>query len=657
MKIRKMTAHFGALDGAELELGEGLNILYAPNESGKSTWCAFLRAMLYGVSTSQRARAGQKPDRVKYRPWSGTPMSGSMELETPDGPVTIRRWTERDAQPMQVFSATVTGTDVPAFGLDAETAGEKLTGMPAEVFERSVFIRQSGMEVQSDPELERRINAIVTSGDEAVSFFEAEKRLRAWQRRRQSGNRGAIPELREELDGARRSLDTIREHTRAAAAADEEIEALETRLAETEERMHAARASLRKRSLAELGEARATVREAEELCDKAESALEDAETKLEETPFGGGGPEAAEEQAAADRARMAELRRAAERPLPAAGLVLSVILALAAFVLAFVLPWRAVCVGAGCLFAVLAAWSFFRRQEQRRLRENAANERARLLASYGVGEPAEIDGLLDAYASLWRDKERAERRLETAEAALAERRTAQRETENRTMDALDFTGGDNEAARAAREIESIRARVGELKERRAMAEGQARALGDPVALESGLAEGERRYTELLRQNEALTLALDTLTRADTELQQRLSPLLAKKAAEYFSVLTDGRYDEVTLARDLTAKTRRTGDDVGRELDYLSAGTRDQLYLALRLAVCDLALPGDDPCPIILDDALVTFDGERMALALGLMKQIARERQVLLFSCHRRETEYFAADPDVAKITVEGREGP
>lgn len=657
MKIRKMTAHFGALDGAELEFGGGLNILYAPNESGKSTWCAFLRAMLYGVSTSQRTRAGQKPDKIRYRPWSGTPMSGSMDLETPDGPVTIRRWTERDSQPMQAFSATVTGTDVPAYGLDAETAGEKLTGMPAEVFERSVFIRQSGMEVQSDPELERRINAIVTSGDEAVSFTEAEKRLKAWQRRRLNGNRGAIPELRKELDESRRALEAIREHTRAAAAADEEIEALERRLAETEERMHAARSALRKRSLAELGEARAAVREAEDACGKAETSLEAAETRLEGTPFGTVGPEEAGERAAAEQARLAELRREAEKPLPAAGLAVSLLLALAAFVLAFLLPWSAICAGVGCLFAVVAAWAFFRRQERKRIRENASAERARLLASYGVGEPAEIDGLLEAYAALWRDKERVALRLETARSVLAERKQAQRDTETRTMGALDFTGGDNEAARAARELESIRSRIGTLKERRAMAEGQARALGDPVALESELAEGERRCTEMLRQNEALTLALETLTRADAELQQRLSPLLARKAAEYFSELTDGRYDEVTLARDLTAKTRRTGDDVGRELDYLSAGTRDQLYLALRLAVCDLALPGDDPCPIILDDALVTFDRERMALALDLMKRIARERQVLVFSCHRRETEYFADDADVTKITVEGRQDP
>ena len=74
MIIKKMTAHFGALEGKSLELGRGLNVLYAPNESGKSTWCAFLRTMLYGLDTAQRARQGQQPDKVKYRPWSGAPM-------------------------------------------------------------------------------------------------------------------------------------------------------------------------------------------------------------------------------------------------------------------------------------------------------------------------------------------------------------------------------------------------------------------------------------------------------------------------------------------------------------------------------------------------------------------------------------------------------
>ena len=51
MKINKLTASFGKLENETLSLHDGLNVIYAPNESGKSTWCAFIMAMLYGVDS------------------------------------------------------------------------------------------------------------------------------------------------------------------------------------------------------------------------------------------------------------------------------------------------------------------------------------------------------------------------------------------------------------------------------------------------------------------------------------------------------------------------------------------------------------------------------------------------------------------------------
>ena len=63
--------------------------------------------------------------------------------------------------------------------------------------------------------------------------------------------------------------------------------------------------------------------------------------------------------------------------------------------------------------------------------------------------------------------------------------------------------------------------------------------------------------------------------------------------------------------------REKGELVTRQLLYLSGGTADQVYLAVRLAICRLAL-GED-VPIVLDDALVRFDDERMRAALTLLR--------------------------------------
>ena len=79
MKLKSMSASFGGLNKARLELGEGLNLISAPNEAGKSTWCAFLRAMFYGIPTRERDTRTTLAEKNRYQPWSGSPMAGSTQ--------------------------------------------------------------------------------------------------------------------------------------------------------------------------------------------------------------------------------------------------------------------------------------------------------------------------------------------------------------------------------------------------------------------------------------------------------------------------------------------------------------------------------------------------------------------------------------------------
>ncbi len=91
--------------------------------------------------------------------------------------------------------------------------------------------------------------------------------------------------------------------------------------------------------------------------------------------------------------------------------------------------------------------------------------------------------------------------------------------------------------------------------------------------------------------------------------------------------------------------------MSRNILSLSTGTADQIYLALRLAVCALILPEENPCPLILDDALTNFDDTRAHLALDYLRDMAQERQILLFTCHRRESAYFEDDGDVNIVSL------
>ena len=78
---------------------------------------------------------------------------------------------------------------------------------------------------------------------------------------------------------------------------------------------------------------------------------------------------------------------------------------------------------------------------------------------------------------------------------------------------------------------------------------------------------------------------------------------------------------------------------------------DQLYLAVRLAICDLVLPEDKSVPLILDDALLTFDDDRLHAALDYLLEESEKRQILLFTCQKREGAYLNGHKNVTLLAI------
>ncbi|MBU1157286.1 MAG: hypothetical protein KJ921_15645, partial [Proteobacteria bacterium] len=89
----------------------------------------------------------------------------------------------------------------------------------------------------------------------------------------------------------------------------------------------------------------------------------------------------------------------------------------------------------------------------------------------------------------------------------------------------------------------------------------------------------------------------------------------------------------------------------REIAALSRGTRDQLYLCLRLALAQEITAQGEPLPLILDDPLVNFDAQRLAAALAMLCRVAEERQVILLTCHPHQAQLLEERYAVNRLEI------
>lgn len=208
MKIYSMTATFGKLEKQTLILQPGLNVIHAPNEWGKTTWCAFLVNMLYGLETRAKSTKTVLADKERYAPWSGSPMSGRIDLHWKGRDITIERWT-KGRTPLGEFLAYETKTGMAVGELSGANCGETLLGVERSVFLRSGFLRLTDLPVTEDESLRRRLNALVTTGDESDAGDVLAQRLKELKNKVRYNRSGLLPAAEKEAEDLEEKLEQI----------------------------------------------------------------------------------------------------------------------------------------------------------------------------------------------------------------------------------------------------------------------------------------------------------------------------------------------------------------------------------------------------------------------------------------------------------------
>ena len=146
-------------------------------------------------------------------------------------------------------------------------------------------------------------------------------------------------------------------------------------------------------------------------------------------------------------------------------------------------------------------------------------------------------------------------------------------------------------------------------------------------LEEELKVANDKIEELDKENHIINLAINTINQVSAEIHGDLGFLINDNISDIVSKITDGKYQDVKMDEKLHIMVKDSDSYLG--IEYLSAGTIEQIYLAVRLSVARLLCK--DRMPLIIDDIFTAYDESRLVNTLDCLKTIDTEQIILMTS--------------------------
>lgn len=176
---------------------------------------------------------------------------------------------------------------------------------------------------------------------------------------------------------------------------------------------------------------------------------------------------------------------------------------------------------------------------------------------------------------------------------------------------------------------------------------------DPGEIYSKIQALDTKINDLRAKHKAYFVALRAIESAQDNLREEISPRLAGFAAGVLDTMTAGKYTRLGVDGDLKLNFT-TADGKSKEVDYLSGGTRDLTYIAMRMALIDM-LYAEKP-PVCLDETFANQDNDRATSMMKALSSLSGEGyQSFIFTCRAREASLAASqikNPGIFKLSVE-----
>jgi DNA repair exonuclease SbcCD ATPase subunit len=277
--------------------------------------------------------------------------------------------------------------------------------------------------------------------------------------------------------------------------------------------------------------------------------------------------------------------------------------------------------------------------------EKTVEETQALLAGFGCRSYDEYCQRLEEYSSKVQERKDFGATLDTL---LAGKDWTQYADENAEID-IEISAWLKELARLKPfglepvELQRLEHEVDRLNQRRSKLDQEKGALERFLeytdtdrdlltSIEEELAELIENKDFWEKRKKVYDITREMLGDAHRQTMSSASELLEKEISRYISTITEGRYTRVKMSeKDLSLMTFSPEKDDWVDVSYLSRATQDQFYLCARFALVKLITEGRKP-PLLLDDPFVNFHIIRLRNIIYLLQEIAKENQILLFTC-------------------------
>ena len=661
---------FGKLNNVSFDFSDGVNLIYGENESGKSTLCEFILAAFYGLPNESKKTQDDITPRKKYRPWNTDSYGGRVYFTDDSG---------RNLVIERSFKGTKRGDKAILRDADSwqeldnsDDLGDKIFGLSREAFLKTLYVKSFGADnlKNDDGELMSRLSNLETGADEDISYSKIinsmEKEI--YSLKTKTGRGGKISALEDKITALNSELSISKMTYNSLVAEEENVHTLKETARRKEQeadkltqKYELALANERYKKDKKITESKAAI---EEQLKNARKNLEELSLKEEQLDSGEFASVTAEE---ISRARELETKKLiakdrvealektqieAKKTKKPLGIVLG-ILGIVGILVGVFASYIAIIAGLALLICggvvlildskntkerEVKAESFTRAKREF---EDTVAELDKIFEPYGVKISDELSAIF------MNSKSKEDKKAEL----IKKRQECMAEIEN-LQKSMPDTSGEEEYPKEVMEYsgessQEIFVKINSLKSESRQMQETANEISLRIAREtaeirncadieaelndtiSERDEAEKRYTALCR-------AAKWLTMAHGEIKNNFAPRLNQKASEMLSHLTKNKYSDIRANDNFCINLKSTGGEIV-EAGFMSRGTYDLLYIALRFASMSVLTEGNIHT-VILDDAFSQLDDTRLLAAVDMICDFDDFSQVLLFTCHENYKE-------------------